>query len=416
MIAAIRRSAALCCCLAAVTRGQRSDTVVRTVSKPVHAGVATLQRELTIGTADGDEHYVLGAIADMAVAPSGNIYVWDPSVPAIRLYDAAGKYVQTIGAKGSGPGEYRAGAGITVTKGGNLLMWDPGNARINVYSPSGAAITSWPTRGGSGTASGRELITADTAGVVYIMTMIWNRQAERPRKPTHGWVRFRSDGTIMDTVSGPVMPPEVMLQGESGTGSFASFGVPFAGTHFVKPSPLGYFVSGSSERLALDVHEPGKPIASIRRDVTLRPVSAHERDSARADVTEHMQRMFPTWSWNGPDIPRMKAAYTELFVGNDGRIWVTLESGPRRKEDVATTPPTRMGAGQGTGRGTRILWSCPSTGWRLFDVYEPSGSYIGQVRVRERVDPLAMRGDYIWAVTCDEDDTPSVGRYRIMWK
>jgi hypothetical protein len=105
---------------------QRADTLVRVVGRPLHAGVATLQREISIGIADGDEHYMLGAIADVAVSASGDIYIWDASVPAIRMYNGAGKYIRTIGRSGSGPGEYRAGAGLAVAPNGNLLMWDRG--------------------------------------------------------------------------------------------------------------------------------------------------------------------------------------------------------------------------------------------------------------------------------------------------
>jgi hypothetical protein len=52
----------------------------------------------------------------------------------------------------------------------------------------------------------------------------------------------------------------------------------------------------------------------------------------------------------------------------------------------------------------------------LFDVYEPSGTYLGQVQVPARIDAIVMRGDFIWATTCKDDGVPSVGRYRIIWR
>jgi hypothetical protein len=53
--------------------------------------------------------------------------------------------------------------------------------------------------------------------------------------------------------------------------------------------------------------------------------------------------------------------------------------------------------------------------WMLFP-YEPSGAYVGQVQVPARVDPIVMRGNFIWATTCNNDAVPSVGRYRIVWR
>lgn len=402
---------------------QRPDTVVRMASKPLHAGVATLKPEVTIGVADGDAHYMLGAIGDIAVGPSGNIYIWDRSVPAIRMYDAAGKYVKTIGAKGSGPGEYRAGAALAFARNGNLLMWDPGNARINVYTPSGGVLASWPTlSGGSGMASGRGLLMVDTAGVGYISTMIVDRQPGKPVVPRVGWIRLRPDGSPKDTVFVPPMPDEKLLTAQSSDGKRMSNRiVPFAPFQFAVMSPLGYLVTGSADRIALDIHEPVKPIASIRRSVVARPVSAKERDSARADVTEEMRTTAPNWSWNGPDIPKTKPVYQELFVGGDGRLWVELEEGPRAKEDsaAANRGDVMFAEGRGRGRGAappKIQWSCPAAGVSLFDVYEPTGRYLGQVQIPARVDPIIMRGDFVWATTCNDDDVPSVVRYRILWR
>ena len=47
---------------------QRADTIVKTASRPVHRDVAALRREISIGVSDGDEKYMLGAIADVAVS------------------------------------------------------------------------------------------------------------------------------------------------------------------------------------------------------------------------------------------------------------------------------------------------------------------------------------------------------------
>src|SRR5205809_521119 len=87
-------------------------------------------------------------------------------------------------------------------------------------------------------------------------------------------------------------------------------------------------------------------------------------------------------------------------------------------------PPTPTGVAiNGMRLGFRALaggqsfsWSCPSDGWSLYDIYEPAGRYLGQVKVPERVEPIVMRGDYVWAATCNKDDVPQVVRYRINWR
>jgi hypothetical protein len=402
---------------------QRADTIVRTAGKPLHAGVAELARDLSIGIADGDENYMIGAIDDIAVAANGTMYVLDRSLPAVRVYDAKGKFVKNIGRRGSGPGEFRSAAGIAIAKGGNLLLWDPGNARINVYSPDGETLTSWPTMSSSGSASGRALLISDTTGKTYVHTFLWHREGGRVVRTEPGWIRFSATGSLLDTVTGPPGPKDAPLKAErNGGSSMMSLNVPFAPSYFVQISPLGYFVTGQTSSLAVNLHMPGKPITSIRRDVRVQPVSSRERDSARTDVVKKFQDFDPTWSWNGADIPKTKPAYSGLYVGADGMLWVEIAKGPEIADSNALgrgnmmITQQRSGAGRGNGRGQSFSWSCPSEGWSIYDLYEPSGRYLGQAKVPEKVEPIVMRGDFVWAATCNQDDVPQIVRYRINWR
>jgi hypothetical protein len=297
-------------------------------------------------------------------------------------------------------------------------MWDPGNARINVYTASGDVVASWPTRSGSpGSVQGSGLLTVDARGMIYARTVFILQRPGKPVDSQSGWIRFGPDGALRDTVLTPPAPDELVLKTEA-RGRFSSRWVPFTAHPFLELSPLGYFVSGTNERIALDIHEPGRPIVSIRRSVTPQAVSARERDSARADVTADMRQVLPSWSWNGADIPETKPVFSSLTVASDGRLWVQLAEGPRAREDSTALGRGQMMVTQTRGDGPlrKATWSCPSSGWLLFDVYEPSGTYRGQVRVPAGLDPLVMRGDLIWATTCDADGVPSLGRYRIAWR
>src|SRR5437870_5627047 len=105
---------------ASASLAQRRDTVVKTVDRPLHAGVATLQAERRIGSADGADEYLFGRVSFVAVGPDGSIYVYDPQVPALRKYDVNGKYVKDLGRKGEGPGEYREIVGLAVLGDGRV--------------------------------------------------------------------------------------------------------------------------------------------------------------------------------------------------------------------------------------------------------------------------------------------------------
>jgi hypothetical protein len=260
------------------------------------------------------------------------------------------------------------------------------------------------------------MFIADTAGTMYVRKPMF--RADRAGTPRWAWIRIGADGTLRDTTYGPAMPAEAILTAHTERASKTN-GVPFAPVNYTLVSPLGYFVTSQSSRLAVDLHEPNKPIASVRRETPLESVSSRERDSARAEVLASMRRTDPAWSWNGPDIPKTKAAFTGLRVAADGWLWVELSRGPRFDDGSGPgrgQPVGGLSAGSSPRPGVSPGWPCPNDGWSVHDVYEPSGRYRGQVRFPERISPIVLRGDFVWAAACNEDDAPQVIRYRINWR
>jgi hypothetical protein len=175
-------------------RGASADTIVRVAQQPLHPGVATLKEELSIGVADGAEEYMLGEIADIALARDGSIYVFDRQVPAIRHYDTQGKFLRTIGRRGQGPGEYHSASGLAALRDGRLLLWDTGNWRINVYAANGDVLTNGPRPAawGGGTAMYSRAIMVDMS--IGHHAQDDSRHSNGMNRPTV-WLRYRPDGT-----------------------------------------------------------------------------------------------------------------------------------------------------------------------------------------------------------------------------
>jgi hypothetical protein len=124
----------------------------------------------------------------------------------------------------------------------------------------------------------------------------------------------------------------------------------------------------------------GDTVREISRAYEHHPVTAAERDSAIARLsgfTRQGGRVDPS------RIPDRKPAFSRIEVAPDGHVWVRV------------TPPA--GAA-----GTP------------FDVFDPAGRYLGEVRFPTRVSSaLLFRGDRIYAVTLDSLDVASVVRFRI---
>ena len=76
----------------------------------------------------------------IAIARSGNIYVFDDGNSRIVKLDARGKFIAEFGQPGSGPGSVRPGGlndSIAVDEDENVYVSDPGTPRILIFSSNG---------------------------------------------------------------------------------------------------------------------------------------------------------------------------------------------------------------------------------------------------------------------------------------
>jgi hypothetical protein len=405
--------------LSAVRAGAQAqaDTVVKLARAPLHAGTAHLVEELSIGVVDGAEEYLIGEVADLAVRDDGSMIAWDSKAAQVRQYDARGKFVRNIGRVGSGPGEYRSVSGVAVLKDGRLIVWDTGNWRMNIYTATGEPAGQWTTASGaagSASATYSRGLTVDTDGFIYCRRTLFTRSfTNRPSV----WIKLRPNGEVVDTLRGPELPAVPQLVARNG-GATSSADLPLAPRAFTAFSPLGYFVTGYANRLSVEVHRPGQPLLSIRRDVPARTVPVAERSAERKRIEDMLRRTDPQWSWNGPELPSTKPAYGGLRVGADGRIWVAIDEEQMRLGSAGG--PMGIGLSGRGGGGPRPIISQqkadePPPRPATYDVFEPDGAYVGRVEIPPRVITAVMKGDTVWGVAYDADDVAYIKRYRLRW-
>ncbi|MDZ7265642.1 MAG: NHL repeat-containing protein, partial [candidate division KSB1 bacterium] len=78
----------------------------------------------------------------IAIGLNGLIYVTDAGGYCIKVFDAAGKLVQTIGSPGSSGDRLNYPQGIAVDANGDIYVIDSNNGRIAVFSPEGKFLGS----------------------------------------------------------------------------------------------------------------------------------------------------------------------------------------------------------------------------------------------------------------------------------
>lgn len=82
--------------------------------------------------------------SDIAVAPSGEIYVSDGyGNSCIHRFTAAGEHIESFGSPGSGPGQFRVPHSIRVARDGRVYVCDRENHRVQVFSGDGQFLDQW---------------------------------------------------------------------------------------------------------------------------------------------------------------------------------------------------------------------------------------------------------------------------------
>ncbi|MDE2875265.1 MAG: hypothetical protein OXU69_15925 [Gemmatimonadota bacterium] len=374
-------------------------TVVRTVSGSVWDGDATLVPETSVGELDGPEEYIFGSIGAIAVDDDHNVYVLDGQARHVRVYDAGGTWLRTLGRGGEGPGEFDVPIGIAVS-GGRVLVRDPANARVQLFHLETWEAEEW--RYGPSNIFMNTPLYLDDRGRIYVDIS------------TNEEIRFivmGSDGSHLDTIPAPETPGDfdggkcsMNVRGESGD-YWVSVGatVPFCPEWDWTVHPNGHFLSGLSTAYRIDLARD-EGVLRIERNHTPVVVSDDERDRHEQRILDRMRRVDAGWDWDGPPIPDHKPPFRGLRAGSDGRVWVRLWTEARQVPNEQHDPANPESA--------PFTWVEPIR----YDVFEADGTYLGAVVPPEGFSlsaPPVFGRSFVWAVERDELDVERVVRYRI---
>jgi hypothetical protein len=183
--------------------GSVSDSAgVTMVSNPAEGTWGTgegwfLEEELKIGSIEGDPEYQFGQVGDIAIDSKGFLYVMDVQAQNLKVYDTEGNYVETIGQRGGGPGEFTGAFFLLMGPGDTLLVPDMNNRRVNIFPPDRTDYSSFPLS----LEGGVPAVWASTPSGVMAYQQRPLDLPNLPRQDSSDAVLvITADGTITDTL------------------------------------------------------------------------------------------------------------------------------------------------------------------------------------------------------------------------
>jgi hypothetical protein len=323
---------------------------------------------------------------DLIATKDGTLWVLDFKDQRIRRFSAAGKPMASLGRLGSGPGEFRNANGFLLHPNGTVWINDPRNARLTVYSDAGQFLRQH---------------TVSPWGWRYR----WDGWVERatgavadpvPAKSRYAFRMVAASGTIRDSVAQPSCPsgkapPEASFKAEAKSKATGAVQGPYPFTTGGGAAATGHgtmwCADAGSTRAALVRIPTGDTIATTSIEVPTMTVPAAERDSV-VNFLLTTTRKYDVSDFDPMRVRNSKPGIAMLTVDDDGRLWVQHAA--------------RFRAGNA-----------------VFDVHDARGQHLGRVTIPRPLYaqgylPIKARGNDIWAVVIDDDEVPSVARYRIV--
>jgi hypothetical protein len=409
MRARIVRAATIVACALAVTVTAHAQQVqvVRADGPPAWGTRLRVVEDLRIGALEGAEHLTFGSISGVAVGRNGEIYIADRQVPAIRMFDARGRFVRNIGRTGEGPGEYRVIGGLRTLRDGRVALWDNRLGRITLWSATGEYLTAHRVASGLFSA---DVFEVDHQGQFYVKTSM-RRAAGQSDDFQMGWIRVATSGSVLDTLAIPTLPeaPASFVLSTS-----VGYDRPFVTDLVTHMSPLGYLITGRNDRYAFQLNRIGTPALRIERSFTPLRLGRDEKREWEAWADFFEERVANPTSSNpriiappprkvSYTIPDVKPAYSEFRTDGSGRIWV------RRYVEAQRRPEPPRPQQPGAPARPPHVWKEPPT----YDVFEPTGQFLATVTLPWDMYLWDAVDRYIYASTRGEFDEQYVVRLRI---
>jgi hypothetical protein len=320
-----------------------------------------------------------------AAARDGRIAIPDWMLGEVIVVDGDGWWLGSWTRQGRGPGETLRPAAAAWTAGGEIAVFDVEGSRVVFRSEAGAAapdIPVSPALTAPVKASGElEWVGVDARGTVALAP----GPRSEPRAPELFFtvlLRLPPGAEAPDTVAAVPLP--VVREGR-----YRGWSLPGAPRVVGALAPDGRLaVGGEDAAYRIVVYDAaGEATLQICRDAAPLPLAAVEL--LETAVPEQMQELAAALR-NAPP-PERPAPFGRMFFGADGRLWVQRERRDPLGRDGLHGPPAAR-----------------------FDVFDPSGRHLGEVRAPERARLVAAAGDRVWAFETGELDETTVVAYRLV--
>jgi len=349
-------------------------------------GKVVLKPEMIIDSSSLPRGVLFVGVASVSFDALGNLYFLDFRDNNIKKFDSAGKFLQIIGQKGQGPGDFKSPVDFAIVK-ERIFVWDMGNRRICSLTLEGEAVTS---RDISGLSGRPQKLRALPDGDLVVETK--KIHFDDPKKPQDIFLELLSPDLQVKRIiySQPVWRDKYIRTEQFG---LVNIPQPFSPDIHWDITPDGRIIIGfaatyefgiynSQGNLLLSVKHPSKPVKITEKDKKnyFETITFFDGKSIKTGA--------PDFIVKNTEFPKYKPAYSSLQVDGEGNILVHPFIEERAKQLF------------------------------IFDAFSSEGRFINRVKIIEPEIDLFDRetkwqGRCVWIRKIDKKGATKFIRYRI---
>ena len=338
--------------------------------------------EVTIDDSSMPEGIFFESVVRVVCDDDGDVYACDYRAHNIKKFDSSGKYIQTIGREGQGPGEFKNPYRIAVTN-DRLIVMDSGNRRFCALTLGGEFIKSTPILLGE---LPQKIMALPNGDIAIEVEKMHYREPDKPQE--YSIEIYSPDLEKKKTIYSQQIWRYKPVNKE---GRFVHMGRPFSPRICWDVLPKGNIAIGYSKDYKIEIFDSDQgKISSFTYEY--KPVSVTEKDKEKyfASIGIFAGGEFKMgadeFTRKNAEFPKFKPAFHQIKVDSEGNILVMAH---RKNADEEA---------------------------RFFDAFDDQGNFLGNVKIIGNLGypyHADIKDGTFWLARVDEEGLAKIVKYRI---
>jgi len=349
---------------------------IHNTETPLHPDkTVTFEEDLSISGEDKDGNIIFFRPRLSLVDDNENIYIIESQDQVIKVFGSDGKYIKTIGAKGSGPGEFQMMTYLAVTKDGKLVVLDQVARRTSLFDSSGQFLKSFKWK----TFCYDIILIKSSSYIIGESAYSGNRR--------FGFFYVKEidfDGKEIGSY-GKFTMPEPLIVRINGT-HYSSLPVSHRSI-FIGDHDRGLFYHCLNNKYIIEVYDSsGKLFRKIDRPYKPVPFTKKDAEKYRArfenNPFEAVKKAVRTMK-----MPKVKNVVSRMFVDDESKLWIRTNENKKKEDKILTA----------------------------FDIFDSDGHYFAKVWT-EFTYFIFKKGKMYRMKIDQETGYQTLKRYKVVWK